>query len=150
MKTLLTLSTLLFSFTLIAQPHSSEKDHPRHEKMHADLTPEQITELRMKELTLFLDLSESQKQKISKLELEVAKDRKAMNEKRIAQEKLTETNMFKHRSEQLDKQIAYKNSIRSILSETQFDKWEKSQENAAGIGYHGKYHKDKSRKRLQN
>jgi hypothetical protein len=143
MKNLLMLSFLFISCSILAQPALSDEIRPRHEHEVPQFTPEQMASLKAKELTLMLDLNQVQQKKVEALELEVATDRHARHEKRKLDEKKTDEDLFKARSEHLDNQIVYKNKMKSILSEEQFQKWEKSHIARAKKTHPKKHHSQK-------
>ena len=144
MKNLMILGLLFLSFTVSAQGPGPREKGPHHERMQqADFTPEQIADLRTKELTLQLDLSEAQQKEIAKLELSVAKDRKQHREAMKEADKPDGEALYKLKSEMLDKKIAYKNSMQKILNEGQFEKWEKSQVTRGKGRHHRKKQSEK-------
>lgn len=125
---------LLAGITLSAQGPGPRGGHLGDKGRHhgqnierPDFTPEQIATLRVKELTLMLDLNEKQQTQVEQLELEIAKDRiaKRDSDKKPGKE-LTDDERYELRTEKLDKQIAHKNSMRGILNKEQFEKWEKA------------------------
>jgi phosphatidate phosphatase PAH1 len=91
-----------------------------------EYTPDQIAEIKTKKMTLMLDLNETQQTKIMALELEAAKARELKFSEKKSDEKPSDEERFKMQSERLDRQIAHKKSMKSILTKTQFEKWEKS------------------------
>ncbi|KAG1650165.1 hypothetical protein GQR58_028275 [Nymphon striatum] len=98
---------LLVGITAIAQ----RGEHGSREGKK-DLTAEQVATLKTKKATLALDLTEAQQGQMKTLFLENAKMQKT---------KMTEPN------ERLDHQIAQKAKLKSILSDEQYTKWEKTQ-----------------------
>ncbi len=96
-----------------------------------DLTPEQMATLQTKKMTLALDLSEAQQSQIQALNLENAKTRKAKMEERKAKKeageakKPTSEERYAIQNARLDQMIAQKAEMKKILSEEQYDKWEK-------------------------
>lgn len=127
MKKALFICCLLIGFTAFAQQQGKgQQRHGKQNMERPDYTPEQIAELKTKKLTLMLDLNESQQQKINNLELESAKARKQMIENRKQGEKPSDEDRFERQNAMLDRQIAYKNSMKSILTKDQYEKWEKS------------------------
>ena len=127
MRNTLFICSLLLCFTAFAQnPDKGRHKHGKQNVERPDYSPEQIAELKTKKLTLLLDLSESQQQKISQLELEAAKSRKSKMDGKERGEKLSDEERFNRHSERLDKQIAHKKSMKSILNKEQYEKWEKS------------------------
>jgi len=131
MKNLVMIAVLLFSFSVIAQnPGMNKRENKKeiHQKMK-DLTPEQAAVLRTKQMTLELDLSEAQQIQIEKMELERAKKRKARFEIKKERSELTADELAAKKIEMLDEQIKMKKKLKSILTEEQFQKWEKSIQN---------------------
>ncbi len=127
MKNALIICSLLISFTAFAQrPHGNNDRSPRPKMDRPEYTPDQIAEIKTKKMTLMLDLSESQQTKIKTLELELAKARKLKISEKKPDEKPSDEERFNKQSEVLDKQIAHKKSMKSILTKEQFEKWEKS------------------------
>lgn len=127
MKYLWILSLVLLSLPMVAQPAHSDDIKPRHEHEIRKFSPEQIASIKTKELTLLLDLSENQQNKVEALELKTALALKALHEQHENEKKGDDETRFKNKSEQLDHKIAYKNSLKSILTEAQFQKWESVQ-----------------------
>ncbi len=127
MKNLLILPLLFLCTITFAQP-AHLTDLKSHGETHhrSKLSPEQQATLRVKEMTLALDLNEAQQQQIMQLELQAAMDRKEAFETHKSGKQLDSLARFSRRSAYLDKQIEYKNKIKTILSEEQFKKWEKS------------------------
>ena len=127
MRTLLLICILFAGLGLNAQNHGQKKGHHGNKMERPDFTPEQVAEIRTKELTLLLDLNSKQQDAIKALELSAAKER---HEKRTSmkesEEKPSDEEKFQHITERLDKKIAFKKSMKSILDNDQFEKWEKS------------------------
>lgn len=98
-----------------------------------DMTPEEMSTLQTKKMTLHLDLTEAQQKKIQALNLENAKLRKAkMEEHRAMKEndgakELTKEERLKIMHERLDHQIAMKRQMKDILNAEQYERWEASQ-----------------------
>ena len=140
MRKLLLVCALIAGVTVSAQGqrkgnHGNKGDRG-HQMERPDFTPEQIATIKVKELTLMLDLNESQQTAVQKLELAAATDRKAkMETRKASKEELTDDERYALINERLDKRIEFKNSMRSILNDEQFEKWEKA---AARRGKHAK------------
>lgn len=148
MKKVLVLFSFLICFSAIAQHPGSKEKHPRMTHMEKpNFTPEQTATLRVKELTLMLDLSENQKTKIKALELATAIDRKARFENKELKKDMTDEDRFNHRSEMLDKKIAFRDSMKSILTEEQFQKWGKSIKSRGMRRHHKSRHGKKHEKK---
>lgn len=115
-------------------------------KNRPDFTAEEMANLELKKLTLALDLTNAQQNKIAPLLLESAKDRKekraqfeANKEKNERPNKETHLKML---NERLDKQIAMKRKMRDILTDAQYERFEKiHQRRKDAKPYRGKMHK---------
>lgn len=125
MKKFIMIAVLLTGMTAMAQRHDMQEGR----KSMKDLSPEQIATLQTKRMTLALDLTDAQQAKMKTLFTKEAEERKAKMEerktKRENDEKLTADEKYAMENERLDKQIAYKKAIKSILSDEQYAKWEK-------------------------
>lgn len=116
-----------------------------------DLSAEQMATLQTKKMTLALDLSKAQQEKIMALQLEKAKARKAkMEERKAAKEdadrkKSTSEERYAMQNERLDQMIAQKAEMKKILSADQYTKWEKMHhgkgKHKRGKGKRGQGHK---------
>ncbi len=115
----------------------------------SDLTPEQIATLRTKKLTLALDLTEAQQKEILVMQLENAKLRMEKREawkdhkESVNSKSLSPDERFEMQNERLDRAIAQKEQMRSILNEAQFGKWEEMHQRT---GHHGHYKGMRDRK----
>lgn len=129
MKKVIIAAMLLIGVIATAQTNTSKENSPR--KGLSDLTPEQMAILKTKKMTLALDLTASQQEKIKTLQLENAKLRQSKMEERKAQKEAGDTKKrsseerFNMANARLDRQIAQKTEMKKILSETQYEKWEK-------------------------
>lgn len=123
MKKVLAVLVLALGLTATTQAQKGKKGD--FEK----LTVEQKTALAVKKMTLKLDLTPSQANKITPLLAEKIAERKAMHEKRKAlkksDKKPTANERYAMQSARLDKQIAFKNDMKRILTEKQYEKFEK-------------------------
>lgn len=140
MKKMLIVIMTLVTLQVTAQEKKKEmrmEAQKERRQMMKDLTPEEMATLQTKKMTLHLDLTEAQQQKIKALNLEEAKLRKAKIEERTEMRKNSESNPFtkedklKMMNEQLDRQIERKQKMKSILNADQYEKWEASQGNMA-------------------
>lgn len=105
-KIILVLSLAFISFNSYAQ---------HDEKQIAEkMNPEQRTELRIKQLTLALDLSDQQAKKV----------RKAMEEFR-PEMKEKQGRSYERKAENLDRQIAFQRTMKNVLSKDQFELFRK-------------------------
>jgi hypothetical protein len=95
------------------------------------LKPEQRVELRLKKMTLDLDLTEKQQIEVKKLLLADSQKNEAkwaeLREKKEKNGKLTNDERFALQNEMLDNKIEMKEALKAILSEEQMTKWEESQ-----------------------
>jgi protein CpxP len=123
MKNLLSIVVLVFAFTFTAQAQKKRGN------MGSKLTIEQQTTLAVKKMTLVLDLSDKQQEQIKPIIMSKIKNKNDFTEKRKAakvnKQKPTSDEIFAIKIKQLDNQIMMKNSIKNILNEKQFDKFEK-------------------------
>ncbi|WP_438968750.1 hypothetical protein [Nonlabens sp.] len=95
------------------------------QRVERNLTPEQIASLKSKNMTLVLDLDEKQQIKVEQLLLNNAKDRKAKKLNKEERSKLTSNQRIALKEQMLEKQIAMKREMRSILNADQYTRWEK-------------------------
>ena len=137
MKKLFVLALLIVSGSMLAQKpmhHEAKRQHHKKEFMK-DLSAEQLATLKTKKTTLALNLNKDQQDKMYLLNLGQAKDRKQkMEARKKAIEKadgkkpeLSSEEKFNRINSQLDKKIILKNKVKSILTEEQFQKWERLQ-----------------------
>ncbi len=125
---------ILIAMFTIASLSTMAQDPDPHGPRHAKdpLTPEQAATLKTKRMTLALDLTQIQQEQVQKLHLENARLR---IEKMGALKKegdaawgkdLSADERFARESERLDHMIAQKASMKKILNEEQFERWEKT------------------------
>lgn len=106
-----------------------KQERPERVQRHQDFTPEEMAALRTKQMVLDLDLSQSQQDKIYKINLERAKERKQGIEERKQQKKKAEDakpskeERLQRMNARLDRQIAIKKQMKDILNKEQYDKW---------------------------
>ena len=135
MKNIIYALAILFTLNVAAQEGSDRKDRKEKREMKKDfmqdLTPEQQASLITKKLTLALDLSDNQQQQVLALNTNVAKTRKAKMEAHKAKKekgnKPTSDERYNMVNERLEVKIAYKKSMKKILSTEQYERWEKMQ-----------------------
>ncbi|WP_439128520.1 hypothetical protein [Polaribacter sp.] len=127
MKNLATILVFVFAFTFTTQAQKNKKRDQRRPK----LSVEQHTDLAVKKMTLALDLSEKQQNKIKPLIAAKMAERKAFMEKRKEARKErkrpTADEIYAVKSKMLDNQIAMRNNMKEILNKEQFEKFEKMQ-----------------------
>jgi hypothetical protein len=94
------------------------------------LSAEQRTELQVKKLTLELDLNETQQKQLYAIiqkqqkAHDVAKAQRSTAKKDAA--KPTADERFAMRKESLERKIAFKQEVKSILTPAQYEKWEQN------------------------
>ncbi|PHQ60469.1 MAG: hypothetical protein COC08_07325 [Maribacter sp.] len=127
MKKIAVTVMLLVAVATMAQ----ERQHHHREHMK-DLTPEQMATLQSKKMTLALDLSKAQQAQLKKLFTENATLRKEKMKARKAKKengtmtKPTSEERYAMQNQRLDHLIAQKSEMKKILSQEQYDKWEKA------------------------
>ncbi len=125
MKNLMMAIVLLVGMTGIAQEQNRNSQNPKMEKLSA----EQRNELRLKEMTLKLDLTAAQQKEMAKIIAEQsAKRESAMAERKAAKDKnakMSADERFAKKSQMLDQKIAMKQRVKAILTPEQMEKWEK-------------------------
>jgi protein CpxP len=137
MRTWILAATMMMGVSMAAQaPADKPQAHTRHEKMQREhLTPQQRAELKSKQLTLKLDLSDKQQKDVEKLLLGAETKKEATIAKRIeaknAGVKPTQEERLAMRNAMLDDRIAMKRDLKKILSAEQYFKFEKLQEERA-------------------
>ncbi|MDE3742743.1 Spy/CpxP family protein refolding chaperone [Maribacter polysaccharolyticus] len=125
MKKVIVLVALIVGTTAMAQQRKGNRGNSMK-----DLTVEQIATLQTKKMTLELDLTEAQQTKIQALNLENATKRKAKMEERKAlrdsgeRPKLSADEKYALQLERMDAAIAQKASMKKILNDEQYAKWE--------------------------
>lgn len=117
----ITIIALLISFSINAQQRNKQQ------RKGSDFTVEQIATLKVKQMTLELDLDASQQKEVYAIMKTNAEERKnKMAEMKQNKEKgveLTSNQKFEIQSQRLDKQIAHKATMKNILSKDQYEKW---------------------------
>jgi protein CpxP len=110
---------ILFLMSLLAVGISQAQDAKR------DRNPEQVASIQSKKMTLALDLDAKQQAIVEQLLLVNAKEREAdkMNKKDRAQ--LNDLEKLTRMETMLDKRIAVKREMKSILNADQYKSWEK-------------------------
>ncbi len=93
----------------------------------ANFTAEQKAALKTKQLTLALDLTNSQQDEIYELQVNAIKKHQEKKEGKADRNSLSDTQKYEMRMQHLDEKIAIKQKYKSILNEKQYEKWEKMQ-----------------------
>ncbi|MET0760558.1 MAG: hypothetical protein ABWZ56_09070 [Flavobacterium sp.] len=150
MKRLIVAALLIVGITSFAQ---ESKEKPQRTQME-QLNPEQRNQLRLKRLTLDLDLDASQQKEMSKIIAEQsAKREAAMAERKAikdAGKKLTPDERFAKQNKMLDEKIAMKARMKKILNAEQFEKWDKMKKHGQGSMRKKMVHKKKKMDRLED
>ena len=129
MKSILKILVLLFSLTVFAQQPPRQMDSERgkrsNNRMQAmkALTPEQEATLWTKKMTLELDLNQNQQDQMYALILEKTKKIKLRMENK-PEERPSKEEVYNMHISRLDEAIAMKESLKKILNDDQFAKWE--------------------------
>lgn len=120
------LAALFSSSLLMAQQGQQGRSQNRE-----PLSIEQRTEVQVKRMTLDLDLTEKQQEEVKALLLENAQQRqehlKSRREKLGNESNLTAEQRYQMQLAAIDQQIAMKESMKNILDEKQFERWEQNQ-----------------------
>jgi len=130
MKTWILAMAMMAGVTMSAQADKNFKlDNKRPGKEHHEpFTPEQRAELKVKQLTLALDLSNKQQKEMQKLLLDQNKDReqfiKSLKANAASGKKPSADERFAMQTKRLDAQIAMQREVRKVLTEDQFSKYE--------------------------
>ena len=130
MKSILKILILLFSISVFAQqpPRGMDSDrgkqpNPRVQGMKT-MTHEQEATLWTKKMTLELDLNQNQQDQMYALILGKTKKRKLRMENK-PKERPSKEEIYNMHIQRLDEAIAMKESLKTILNEDQFAKWER-------------------------
>ena len=121
MKKAMILFMALTTFAITAQGQQDKKQD--RTRWHQNLSPEQRAQLQAKKLTLQLDLDQTQQAQVNQLLLKSKKNRPEAPKNR---KEMTDAQKFEARIARLDSQIAFKNEMKQILDEKQYQKWEKA------------------------
>lgn len=152
MKTWILAIMMMTGVVMSAQDGERKMDRMRHSNEHHEkLTPEQRTELKSKQLTLTLGLSDKQQKEMQKLILE----RESKKQQFIAQHKankeagkrLTADERYAVKNKMLDEQIAMQREMKKILTPEQFDKFEKMKHDRHENGLKKREHSKNARRK---
>src|SRR6056297_1770240 len=123
MKKLALFAILLSGVVLTAQRSEGKRQGMR------DLSPDQIATLQTKKMTLALDLDQKQQTEVQSIILANATERKNKMEERKAEKqegnRPSKEERYAIQNERLDHMIAQKAAMKKILTQAQFEKWEK-------------------------
>ncbi|MFD1293393.1 Spy/CpxP family protein refolding chaperone [Lutibacter holmesii] len=120
----ITVIAMLISLNITAQKNNKQQ------RNRSDFTPEQMATLKVKKMTLDLDLNDSQQKEIYAIEKtnaeERVKIRTQMRANRDNGVQLSSDEKFELQQTRLDKMIAHKAALKTILTKDQFTKWEEN------------------------
>lgn len=146
MKKLVLIALALITLQATAQERKDRQKMDKKERAErmSKYTPEEIAEIQTKQMTLQLDLSEAQQKQIMAINVENAKSRKAMMEKRKEamdngeRKEPTKEERLQMKNAMLDRQIAIKKQMKDILNKEQYEKWEAMAKEKMKKGRHQK------------
>ncbi len=120
------LTTVLFAFLAISLSTQAQQ---RKMRKNTQLTPKQHATLAVKRMTLALDLNKKQQKQMLPLLEQQAESRaemmKTRAERRSKETKPSKEERFSFQNKQLDERIAFRDAIKEILDEKQFQKFQK-------------------------
>ena len=136
MKNLFMAAVLLVGLSTFAQDKTTQKSDVKTE-----MSSEQHQQLRLKEMTLKLDLNASQQKEMAKIIAEQhTKSEAAKAERKIAKEKgvkPTADEKFARKNKRLDQQIAMQQRLKAILTPEQMKKMDEMKSNKKNHFKHG-------------
>jgi len=122
MKQLAVLVMALLSMSAFSQKSNGPKKEKR-----AEMSVEQLATLRTKKMTLALDLTESQQDKIMKINVEEVEYKKArraeVKAKKESGQKPSTDERFEIANAKLDHKIAHQQKIKEVLTKEQYLMW---------------------------
>lgn len=131
MKNLIVIALVLVSLNGMAQ-EKDKRSSERHNKMELrkEMTPKDIADLKAKQMTLHLDLTDAQQQKVHQLILKQAEVNQNLRKEHKAikgenKEKPSKDERVKMQNHKLDQRIAMKREMKTILTSEQYAKFEK-------------------------
>jgi len=139
----LTVLVLLISFSINAQQKQEGN------RKGSDFTPEQKATLKTKKMVLALDLTENQEQKVYTFMKQTSEEREATmaeyKKKKENGEEFTSEQRYEMQLNRLERQIEHKAAMKNILSEEQYEKWEKTMKSKMKEGRKKMAHKEKNK-----
>lgn len=130
MKKIIMMLMIFSTLAVSAQKKISEKTDTRKE-WRSDYTPEQRATIKVKQMTLALDLNSSQQKKLEKVFLK----NNSMHKNKSDWKNMTSDQKFNAKNESLDQRIETKKQIKEILTAEQYLKWE-MQQSRSGKNHH--------------
>ncbi len=123
------LALILMMYIVGTIATNAQQKQEKERQKGPQFSVEQHTELAVKKMTLALDLNEKQQNQIKPLLQIQATQRKATMEKmkksKETKQRPSDDELFAMRNQQLDNQIAMKKAMKEILTEAQFEEFEK-------------------------
>ncbi|WP_133757362.1 hypothetical protein [Gelidibacter sediminis] len=136
---------ILVAFATLQVSAQEQKKEMRKEHAESKMqySPEESAQLKAKQMTLKLDLNDKQQKEVSAIFLEEAKfraNKKAAMSKDKAEQSMSKEELLKMKNERLDRQIAMKKKMKTVLSAEQYEKWEKMSQKRTRNRSHMKGH----------
>lgn len=141
MKKIIIMLMIFSTLAVSAQKKISGKTDTRKE-WRSDYTPEQRATIKVKKMTLALDLNSTQQKKLEKLFLE----NNSKHKNKSDWKNMTSDQKFKTKNESLDQRIETKKQIKEILTAEQYLKWDMQQSRSKKQHHkknHGRHLKNK-------
>ncbi len=130
MKKIFLIALALVSLQMTAQEKRELHERKQKSERMSDYTPQEIAQLQTKQMTLDLDLTEAQQDKIMAINLKNAESRKAMMEARKERmenkeaKEISKEEKLKLKNDMLDRKIEIKKQMKAVLNDEQYQKWE--------------------------
>lgn len=129
MKKLIILAIALLTFQLTTAQEGNRGMKRQQQSKMQDRTPEESANLKVKRMTLNLDLSDRQQKQVYELFLKNDQERQQLRKaNRSLSERPTQEQNLQRKNARLDKQIEMKKKMKDILNAEQYAKWEKNME----------------------
>lgn len=131
MKHIFIVLAVFTTLSLSAQRQHRTDSQKRSHDIMKSMSAEQLATLQTKKMTLDLNLNEAQQKEMHMLQLEKHQEKLKKRQERLEKKKEQHTKdlnsdaFYSKMITELDRKIVYKHNIRSILSEDQFNTWEK-------------------------
>lgn len=123
---------ILACFALLTFAANAQEKNRMKSPTQAPMSAEQRTNLKLKELTLALDLNASQQKDMEKLlrerQARHEQTKAEMQKRRAEKSKADADTRYELKSKRLDARIAEKERVKKILNPDQYAKWEALQE----------------------
>lgn len=131
--------------------YSQKSPEPGRQREKVEMSAEQRNDLRLKRMTLKLDLDNSQQKEMAKIisgqEKNRSEARAKMKERRETKVKPTADELYAMQSKKLDREIEMRSKMKKLLNEKQFEKWESMKHDRNDRRHKGfRGHENKSRR----